>query len=112
MRFVLALLAVFVTAVPASSNAAIHSRHVVLIVWDGMRPDFISEEHTPTLARLARDGVTFRNHHAVYLSSTEVNGTAISTGSYPSHSGLVGNNEYRPEIEISKPIHTEALEAA
>jgi hypothetical protein len=24
-------------------------RHVVIVVWDGMRPDFVSEESTPTL---------------------------------------------------------------
>jgi len=74
----------------ASVSGAANSRHVVLVVWDGMRPDFISEQNTPTLAGLARHGVTFRNHHSVYLSSTEVNGTAISTGSYPARSGLVG----------------------
>ena len=60
------------------------ARHVVVVVWDGMRPDFVSENHTPTLWKLAREGVTFRNHHAAYLSATLVNGTAIATGCYPS----------------------------
>jgi arylsulfatase A-like enzyme len=94
-------------------SARAHSwnqRHVVLIVWDGMRPDFVSDKHTPTLAALARSGVTFRNHHCVYLSSTEVNGTAISTGCYPGRSGIVGNYEYRPEIDPLKPIRTEPLD--
>ena len=35
-------------------------RHVVVVVWDGMRPDFVSEKTTPTLWKLAREGVTFR----------------------------------------------------
>src|SRR5437867_11825299 len=78
------------------------SRHIVLIVWDGMRPDFVSEEFTPALWKLAQEGVVFRNHHAVYPSSTNVNGTALATGVYPNHSGLVANHEYRPEIDRKK----------
>ena len=76
--------------------AAGKARHVVVIVWDGMRPDFVTESNTPTLWQLAREGVTFQNHHPVYLSSTEVNGTALATGAYPSHDGIVANKEYRP----------------
>ena len=40
---------------PARAQAA----HVVVIVWDGLRPDSVREEDTPTLARLAREGVFF-----------------------------------------------------
>ena len=65
------------------ANAAGHAGHVVVLVWDGMRPDFISEENTPTLSRLARDGVFFQNHHAVFVSSTEVNGAALATVVHP-----------------------------
>jgi predicted AlkP superfamily pyrophosphatase or phosphodiesterase len=46
------------------------SRHVVVVVWDGMRPDFVSEENTPALWKLSREGVTFHNHHPVYPSAT------------------------------------------
>jgi arylsulfatase A-like enzyme len=45
----------------------------------------------------------------VYLSATEVNGTAISTGSYPAHDGIIGNSEFRPAIDPHKSIHTETL---
>ena len=37
----------------------------------------------PTLWKLAHEGVVFRNHHAVYPSATNVNGTALVTGVYP-----------------------------
>lgn len=87
--------------------AAGTNRHIVVIVWDGMRPDFISPEHTPVLAQLARDGVLFANHHPVYLSTTEVNGTAIATGAYPQHSGITGNREYRPGIDLLQPVDTQ-----
>jgi arylsulfatase A-like enzyme len=87
------------------------NRHVVVMVWDGMRPDFVSESNTPALFQLARHGVTFQNHHSVYLSATEVNGSALATGAYPEHDGIVGNKEYRPGIDPLKWIHTEATEA-
>ena len=79
---------------PAHSTAAGKARHVVVIVWDGMRPDFVTEQNCPTLYQMSRRGVFFTNHHSVYLSATEVNGTAISTGCYSSYDGIVGNNEY------------------
>ena len=83
--------------------AAGKAEHVVLIVWDGLRPDFVTEQFTPTLYKLGREGVVFQNHHAVYLSATEVNGTALATGAYPAHSGIVANREYRPRINPLKP---------
>jgi arylsulfatase A-like enzyme len=83
-------------------------RHVVVVVWDGMRPDFVSEETTPTLWKLAREGVTFRNHHAVYPSATQVNGTALVTGVYPDRSGITANYVYRPEIDRRGSISVES----
>ena len=93
--------------VPAA-RAATPSRRVVLVVWDGLRPDSINDETTPVLAGLARDGVFFTRHHPVYPSMTEVNGTALATGCYPGHSGLIGNREYRPDID---PLKTLAMES-
>ena len=46
-------------------------RQVVLVIWDGMRPDFISEANTPNLWKLREEGVAFSRHHPVFLSSTE-----------------------------------------
>jgi predicted AlkP superfamily pyrophosphatase or phosphodiesterase len=83
-------------------------RHIVVVVWDGMRPDFVSEETTPTLWKLAREGVTFRNHHAVYPSATQVNGTALVTGVYPGRSSVIANYAYRPEIDRTRSISVES----
>ena len=83
------------------------NRHIVIVVWDGMRPDFVSEKNTPVLWKFAHEGVIFRNHHAVYPSATNVNGTALATGVYPSHSGLIANHDYRPEIDRNHSIDVE-----
>lgn len=90
--------------------AAGQAEHVVVVVWDGMRPDFITQEHTPTLWKLAHDGVMFENHHSVYCTSTEVNGTAIATGCQPEHSGIIANSDYFPDIEPMKPVGTQSRE--
>ena len=82
-------------------------RRVVIVVWDGMRPDFVSEQNTPALWKLARGGVIFRNHHAVYPSATMVNGTALVTGIYPGKNGIIANHVYRPEIDPHHAVDVE-----
>jgi predicted AlkP superfamily pyrophosphatase or phosphodiesterase len=82
-------------------------RHVVIVVWDGMRPDFVSEQNTPSLWKLAREGVTFRNHHAVYPPATMVNGTALLTGVYPGKNGIIANHVYRPDLDPKHAIDVE-----
>src|SRR5439155_279994 len=79
----------------------------VVVVWDGMRPDFVSEHNTPALWKLSREGVTFHNHHAVYPSATMVNGTALVTGVYPGKNGLVANHVYRPDIDLHHIVDVE-----
>lgn len=85
------------------------SRHVLIVVWDGMRPDFVSEQNTPALWKFAREGITFRNHHAVYPSATMVNGTAMVTGVYPGRNGITANHVYRPDIDPHHAVDVELL---
>jgi len=83
------------------------AEHIVVVVWDGMRPDFITPEYTPTLYKLSQGGVFFKKNHAVYVSSTEVNGTAIATGVYPNRSHVFANREYLPEVDPLSPVAME-----
>ncbi|MEP7014863.1 MAG: alkaline phosphatase family protein [Verrucomicrobiota bacterium] len=107
--FALILMLLFSVRALSLAEQPASGRHVVVIVWDGMRPDFVSEENTPVLRRIAKEGVVFRNHHPVYPSSTEVNGVALATGVYPARSGVLANHEYRSEINDRKSIDTENL---
>lgn len=108
------LLSLFACFLPATirceTKSASTGRHVVVVVWDGMRPDFINERNSPALWKLARAGVTFRHHHSVYPTMTYVNGAAIATGVYPDRSGLLGNREYRPRIDSQKEFESAAPE--
>jgi arylsulfatase A-like enzyme len=107
----LALLGLVLLCHQTPAAAAGKAARVVVVVWDGMRPDFVTPENTPALCELARDGVTFLHHHPVYVSSTEVNATALATGVYPGQSGIIGNNDFRPAIDAGKPIENDALAA-
>jgi arylsulfatase A-like enzyme len=107
MKFRFTALAFFAGAFVSLPSVAAPERHIVVVVWDGMRPDFISAETTPNLWRLANEGVFFAHHHPVYLSSTEVNGTAIATGAYPSRSTMISNVDFRPAIDPVKTVATE-----
>lgn len=107
MRRIISLLFLIVCSCAAAVVPAKPERHVVVVVWDGMRPDFVTEQNTPTLWKLAREGITFRNHHAVFPSATMVNGTAIVTGIYPGKNGIIANHVYRPDIDPHHSIDVE-----
>ncbi len=109
IRRLLLLLILAMTA--ATCRAAGKAEHVIVIVWDGLRPDSINLQDTPTLYNLVKEGVFFKHHHPVYLSSTEVNGVAMATGAYPARNGIMGNNEYRPAIDPLKATETQSHEA-
>lgn len=91
------------------------ARRALIMVWDGMRPDLVSPELTPNLARLASRGVRFSDSHAVFPSITRVNAASLATGLGPADHGVVGNVLVVPAIDpraavsIGDHRHLEAL---
>ena len=67
-RFCTHLLIVLAAMIATTAARSASERQVVVLVFDGMRPDFVSAETTPNLWGLARDGVIFANHHPVFPS--------------------------------------------
>ncbi|MFL6588615.1 MAG: alkaline phosphatase family protein [Chthoniobacterales bacterium] len=105
MSSVLAVLLCGMTALSAETETKSgNDRHVVVVVWDGMRPDFVTENRTPTLWKLAQEGVIFRHHHSIYPTATNVNGAAIATGVCPNRNTLLANREFRPGIDPRRPF--------
>ncbi|MEP6667583.1 MAG: alkaline phosphatase family protein [Chthoniobacter sp.] len=86
------------------------AEHVLLVIWDGMRPDFINAQNTPNLQALLERGTFFANNHSFWPTTTEVNGTVLATGAFPARSHVVANQEYRPDINPRGPVHTEDAE--
>ncbi len=85
------------------------SDHVVIVVFDGMRQDFVRPQFAPNLYALSTNGVFFRHHHPAFISTTIVNGTTIATGAYPGHSGILANIDFHPDLDYLEPVATEAL---
>ena len=67
---------------------------VILMVWDGLRPDSVSPANTPNLYALAHQGVYLAHHHAMYPSLTMVNAATLATGAPPSATGIIANAMY------------------
>ena len=74
-------------------------RFVIVFVVDGLRPDAITAQDTPTLFRLRTEGVSFTNSHAVFPTVTRVNAAALATGAQPGTNGIVGNQMYVPAVD-------------
>ena len=68
-------------------------------MWDGLRADDLTPEITPNYFALARSGVVFADHHAVYPTFTMMNSASIATGTYPGAHGFYGNVVYAPSAK-------------
>jgi arylsulfatase A-like enzyme len=75
------------------------ARRVIIFVWDGLRADDITPENMPNYVALARSGVVFADHHAVYPTFTMMNAASIATGTYPGTHGFYGNVVYAPNAK-------------
>jgi predicted AlkP superfamily pyrophosphatase or phosphodiesterase len=81
-------------------------RLVLVFVVDGLRPDSITAEDTPTLFRLRAEGVELTRSHAVFPTVTRVNAAAIATGTQPGTNGLVGNQMFVPAVDERRAFDT------
>jgi arylsulfatase A-like enzyme len=109
LRVAALLIALF--ANPVGGFAAGKAEHIVVVVWDGMRPDFVTPQYCPTLYSLATNGTFFRRNHPVYVSTTQVNGAALATGANPGRHGIQANTDFRPELNFLSSFGTEGLDA-
>ncbi len=64
---------------------------VILIVWDGMRPDFVGAELTPNLHAFAARSARYRRAVGVFPSVTRPTTSSVSTGAYPGAHGVIAN---------------------
>ncbi len=77
---------------------------VVTVICDGHRPDFVSDETTPNMARLRKAGTWFANHRGIFPSATRASSASIATGSWPISHGLRGNTMALP-IDGGHEVH-------
>jgi predicted AlkP superfamily pyrophosphatase or phosphodiesterase len=78
----------------------------LLIVVDGLRPDYITPDVMPRLRAIGQRGVFFNAHHSIFPTMTRVNASSMSTGAYPETHGLLGNTVYSPKVSATKGVST------
>jgi predicted AlkP superfamily pyrophosphatase or phosphodiesterase len=88
-----------------TSTAPSPRRHLLILV-DGLRPDYVTADVMPNLTALGQRGVVFTRHHSVYPTVTRVNASSISTGAYPETHGLLGNTVFFPKVDPTKFLDT------
>src|SRR5215467_4563286 len=69
---------------------------VIVMVWDGLRPDSVTMADTPNLAALGAEGVIFDDNHSTYPTFTMMNAASFATGSRPAQTGFYGNTFWVP----------------
>ena len=92
-------------------------RSVIIVVWDGLRPDGITVADTPNLLRLRDAGVEFTDNHATYPTFTMMNGASFATGAFSELTGYYGNVLWQSSatgndsagkpVDFRQPVFTE-----
>ena len=83
---------------------------IVVVVFDGLRPDMVTPDRMPNLHGFAQDNLWFREARSVFPSMTRVATSSISTGAPPAVHGVVGNSFYYPEVTAGHILDTSLAE--
>jgi Type I phosphodiesterase / nucleotide pyrophosphatase len=98
MRALQSLASIILSATLASAafaQAPVASPHnVVLFVADGLRFRMVDDRTAPTMAAIAREGVTLRNSHALFPTFTTANASSMATGHMLGDTGDFSNTIY------------------
>jgi hypothetical protein len=78
----------------------------LIVVFDGLRPDYITEDLMPNVFAFKNEGCYGLSHHSVFPTVTRVNASSYVTGSYPHRHGLMGNTVFFPEVDSTKGLNT------
>ena len=65
---------------------------VVIVVFDGLRPDMVTPDLMPHLCRFTAGGTHYTHSRAVFPSETRVNQASLVTGCWPRRHGITGNS--------------------
>jgi hypothetical protein len=97
-----------VTAWQPAPPASPHAQLVIVV--DGLRPDYVTPALMPRLVRLGQRGMVFNAHHSVFPTVTRVNASSMATGTYPESHGLLGNTVYVPAVNATRGLDTGSRE--
>jgi predicted AlkP superfamily pyrophosphatase or phosphodiesterase len=91
--------------------------NTILFVWDGLRPDSITEATTPNLFKLANSGTYFNDNHSSFPTFTMMNASGFATGDFAGKTGFYGNTLWNNKVhgtdasgkvvDFQQPVFTE-----
>ena len=84
----------FTGGASAQPPDAPRTHNIILFVADGLRRNSVTEADTPAFARVRKEGVDFRNSHAVFPTFTTANASVIATGHGLGDTGDYSNTIY------------------
>ncbi len=90
----------------AAAQDARPSTRTLIVFFDGLRPDYITESAMPNLYAFKQQGTYGANHHSVFPTVTRVNSSSYATGSYPGQNGLMGNSVFFPKVKKNGALDT------
>jgi hypothetical protein len=91
--FTTMLIAISTSPAGAQTPAA-QPHNVVLFVADGLRFRMVDDSTAPTMASIAREGVSLRNSHSLFPTFTTANASAMATGHMLGDTGDFSNTLY------------------
>ena len=89
-----AILQITLAASASAQLPAAQPHNVVLFVADGLRFRMVDERTAPTMAAIAREGVSLRNAHALFPTFTTANASTMATGHMLGDTGDFSNTIY------------------
>lgn len=76
-------------------------KRVLVVVFDGLRPDMIAGRMPRLAAFGAEDAVTFAGARSVFPSHTRVATSSTATGTWPRRHGLIANSFHVPGLRAA-----------
>lgn len=81
---------------------------VVVVVFDGLRPDMIAGR-MPALEAFGQGATVFTGARSVFPSVTRVATSSLGSGQWPRGHGIVGNAMHQPEVVQGRALDTSAF---
>src|SRR5262249_17104172 len=77
-----------------AQTQAVQPRNIVLFIADGLRFCMVDDNTAPTVAAMARQGVTLRNGHPLFPTFTMANPSGMATAPMLGDTGTYSNTIY------------------
>lgn len=78
----------------------------IVVAFDAMRRDMITDQHAPNLRRFLDEGSDFPLSRAAFPSVTRVNAAALGCGAAPLSTGITANKFFDARVFSDKLVHT------